>query len=432
MVQHMKKLTLLLLTFIPFIGFSQGWLIGISLSNTTPSGCDAITATITGYQQCGNSTATVVSTVVNGATATITIDDVLPGPICLPSLVQFSLTSGSFTLPSGADTVIVILLWNGQFKESMQTTVSVSGGGFSSQSIDICQDDSLFVGGAWQTQAGTYYDTLFGTSCDTVIETILGFKQYETVDKSTSVCFGDSAFLGGAWQHIPGIYADTLDMSMGCDSIFLTTLSVVNTDSTIKTPTICEGETYWAGGANQTVAGTYYDFHTNSAGCDSIVKTILTVDDVPNKPSIQPIGQDSLRSSVGGTHYDWFFNGIKLGVHTRSISLDFYGDFQVLVYNNNCLSDTSEVYTAQDPTIGMGESGLTDYRIYPNPADGQFIVEGFGMIELRLLDLKGDEVLHHLLIDGLNKIILPDLAAGLYIVEVSSTSGVERSRVVIQ
>ncbi len=40
---------------------------------------------------------------------------------------------------------------------------------------------------------------------------------------------------------------------------------------------ICEGESYYAGGANQTTSGLYSDFYFAANGCDSIINTDLTV-----------------------------------------------------------------------------------------------------------------------------------------------------------
>ena len=42
--------------------------------------------------------------------------------------------------------------------------------------------------------------------------------------------------------------------------------------------TICEGESHFAGGAEQTESGVYFDTFKNSAGCDSTVTTNLTVE----------------------------------------------------------------------------------------------------------------------------------------------------------
>ncbi|PJB15137.1 MAG: hypothetical protein CO118_04955 [Flavobacteriales bacterium CG_4_9_14_3_um_filter_32_8] len=97
------------------------------------------------------------------------------------------------------------------------------------------------------------------------------------IPQTAQICQGDSILLGGAYQTSSGVYTDNLTTTNGCDSIISTTLTV---DPTITIPVnaaICQGDSILLGGAFQTAAGTYYDTYTTSLGCDSIIETTLTV-----------------------------------------------------------------------------------------------------------------------------------------------------------
>ncbi|MFK7773309.1 MAG: hypothetical protein AB8F94_14270, partial [Saprospiraceae bacterium] len=78
-------------------------------------------------------------------------------------------------------------------------------------SAEICQGDSLFVGGAWQFIAGNYSDTyMTADGCDSIVNTNLVVNSIFSQNIPMEICQGDSLFVGGDWQFINGNYPDTL------------------------------------------------------------------------------------------------------------------------------------------------------------------------------------------------------------------------------
>ena len=144
--------------------------------------------------------------------------------------------------------------------------------------VVICQGESILLGGSNQTQPGLYYDTLQSVNnCDSVIATTLIVNPSYEVAIAASICESGSILLEGTLQTQAGIYRDTFTTVNNCDSIITTTLSVNPTAETNLTAEICEGETYFVGGASQTLSGIYYDTLNTSLGCDSVLITALTV-----------------------------------------------------------------------------------------------------------------------------------------------------------
>jgi gliding motility-associated-like protein len=144
--------------------------------------------------------------------------------------------------------------------------------------VSICEGDSLFAGGGWQTESGTYidaYQTVMG--CDSIITTILDVGDMISVNVNETICQGESIFLEGAWQTDPGVYHDTVSTSVGCDSVYITNLSVADTFEVTNTISICEGDSVWCGGGWQTQAGLYTDNLSSIWGCDSVIHTDLSV-----------------------------------------------------------------------------------------------------------------------------------------------------------
>lgn len=79
---------------------------------------------------------------------------------------------------------------------------------------------------------------------------------------------------------LPGTYIRTIPNTAGCDSIITLHLTI-NKKTTEQNIAICEGSSFFAGGADKTLSGTYTDTLQTSLNCDSIVTTHLTVHPVP-------------------------------------------------------------------------------------------------------------------------------------------------------
>jgi len=161
----------------------------------------------------------------------------------------------------------------------VNTTLTVNPIYVINQTAEICQGDSILLGGTYQTVAGTYYDVYQSTlSCDSTVATTLTVNPvYNTPLPSVSICNGDSALIFGNYESIAGTYSITLQSVNSCDSIVTQELIVNPTFNTNANAVICQGDSILLGGSYQTVAGTYFDTLTSNLGCDSIVATTLTI-----------------------------------------------------------------------------------------------------------------------------------------------------------
>ena len=147
-----------------------------------------------------------------------------------------------------------------------------------SLNVSICSGDSLFVGGAWQTTTGVYTDSLLGIlGCDSIVTTNLNVSNFVTSNATATICSGDSIFLGGAYQFNSGSYSDTNQTSSGCDSIVVTQLFVNQPTIDSLAATICNGDSILLGGSFQNTAGWYVDSLQSVIGCDSVIYTNLSI-----------------------------------------------------------------------------------------------------------------------------------------------------------
>ncbi|MCG8475631.1 MAG: hypothetical protein MI784_09170 [Cytophagales bacterium] len=142
----------------------------------------------------------------------------------------------------------------------------------------IFQGQSLFVGGAAQTESGVYTDSLLTAgSCDSVIVTQLVVVPPLVSRVDTSICEGDSILLHERYVSVPGNYADTLRASTGNDSIVMTTLNEFPSYIINNTIEGVEGQSFLIGGVLRDSTGVYTQYLTTGRGCDSTVIDHLTI-----------------------------------------------------------------------------------------------------------------------------------------------------------
>ena len=273
-------------------------------SFTLATGCDSIlTTTLTVNATSSDSVNRIIcpgdSSFAQGAWQTIagTYIDILPNSNGCDSVVTITLdvtnpinTTASIQICSG-DSSFLQGAWQtitGSYVDSfiasggcdslMTTTLTVLSLGTSSTAAFICSGDSILLQGAYQTTAGSYFDTLTATNgCDSIITTTLTVNSISSSSVSVVICSGDSVFLEGAYQYSAGTYFDTLTGGNNCDSIITTILTFASSDSSLTAASICFGDSMLLQGAYQTTAGSYVDSFSNAGGCDSVVTTNLTV-----------------------------------------------------------------------------------------------------------------------------------------------------------
>lgn len=94
---------------------------------------------------------------------------------------------------------------------------------------------------------------------------------------AVSICNGDSILIGGLFRNTNGIYPDTIPSAAGCDSFLQVTLALVDSFRVDIAPSICFGSVFTINGNSYSTSGTFREVLPSSGGCDSIVVTTLTV-----------------------------------------------------------------------------------------------------------------------------------------------------------
>ncbi len=145
------------------------------------------------------------------------------------------------------------------------------------------------------------------------------------------------------------------------DSVVLA--SAMNMNYTV-TASICEGETFNAGGSAQDTSGTYVDIYTTANGCDSVVTTDLTVYALPTATA--SVSDDSIcegdmvtltATGPSGASFAWDNAGVldnSAIAEPSATPADGVTTFNVTVSKNGCSTEASiDVYAVISPVVNV-------------------------------------------------------------------------------
>ena len=270
---------------------------------------------------------------------------------------------------------------------------------------------------------------------DTVSRSIQVFKTFDTTS-TIGICQGDSVFLSGAYQNTPGVYYDSLFTKEGCDSIVFTTLTIDSAYNINESASICTGITYiFPDSATSTISKVHTSFLTSTTGCDSIVITTLTVNNVDTSISISGT---TLTASAVVSSYQWLDCGNSYDVINGDTTQNFTpfsnGSYAVEVTDNGC-TDTSACITIS--TLGIDQNSLfNSVAIYYNPNSEMFVVEvefeAKTEFLIQLINITGQIIYSESINASSSKrdINLSRYAKGVYALKVVSDGGVVTRKVV--
>lgn len=303
--------------------------------------------------------------------------------------------------------------------DSFQITINSSY--FLAQALQICQGDSIMLGGAFQTTNGVYNDTSATINgCDSIISTTLTVNPVVVSQTTAGICQGDSILLGGGFQTTAGVYYDSLTTSLGCDSIIETTLTITP-QNTIVIDTVlplCFGDdivltatgsgngtiTWYADAAGTIVLGTgsplvipstsigMFTFYASEVGgCDSPIDSVqVVVGGVQAVINANPTsGSTPLNVFFGngsttgfGISYTWDFgNGNTDTIFEPSQVYNQTGTYIVtLIVTDGICSDTATV-----TITAIGESVIIIPNVFTPNGDGSndmFMVGGENLEEV--------------------------------------------------
>ncbi len=194
--------------------------------------------------------------------------------------------------------------------------------------------------------------------------------------QTLALCEGNSLTVGTHVHDTTGIFYDTLSSVMGCDSVIKTNLTITPATPVHNPQNICSGQSYNINSHSYSTPGNYTDTLHNALGCDSIVVTDITVTVVDTSVIVNGITLTSNASAL--CTFQWIDcgngNSPITGANSGSYTPMANGSYAVVVRNGGC-RDTSLCYNIF--SVGNVDKPLeSELSISPNPSKGQFYISG--------------------------------------------------------
>jgi len=253
--------------------------------------------------------------------------------------------------------------------------------------------------------------------------------------QTANLCPGQTVSVGTNTYSSAGTYTDVLSNAAGCDSVVTTTVNQLASSTFSQTIDFCEGGSVTVGTSTYTTSGTYTDILTNAEGCDSTVTTNLTVYSNPTPVIDNTAGLDSVcensssllltASPSGGTFSGSgmsgsTFNPLTAGVGTHIVTYS-------LTDGNGCTGEDQLTIVVIDCSVEISNSELNEFKLYPNPNNGNFVISGLAVgSSYQILDKQGKLVRSDMVNSEREEISLKNVSDGIYFLKISA-SGKETS-----
>jgi len=246
---------------------------------------------------------------------------------------------------------------NGCNLSSDEVEISVLSNQIADNIQTICGNDTLLVGSSSYSNSGIYIDTLIALNgCDSIVTTSLTVSSVFESFNLHNICSNEQITVGNNVYDISGTYVDVLTAANGCDSV-VTTIININDSFSSNLHNICQGETLIVGNNEYNSTGIYLDTLLSTNNCDSIISTEVIVHPIysfVNKFNI--CEGDSI--IVGNSDY------FSEGYYIDTLSSQFGCDS--IIYTIINLLERSY---AIDTQVSSGEYTWIDGQVYSSPND---------------------------------------------------------------
>ena len=209
------------------------------------------------FNSVGNYKVKLIATSVNGCIDSIVRNiSVVPLPVISP-------ITGNKNICKGQSELLQNSTPGGTWKSMKPSIATISNGGLLT---------AIFPG-----NDTIKYIVSNSNGCTDSVFYVVKIIATSSSTTTASVCRGSSYLFNGTSYKIPGTYPRHLINAAGCDSVATLVLTEKLQSSSIISDAICSGGSYYFNGVNYTASGTYMNHFTNAVGCDSIAILILNV-----------------------------------------------------------------------------------------------------------------------------------------------------------
>ncbi len=352
-------------------------------------------------------------------------------------IVDFDPGAGVFTLnsntiPSGWETFILKLDFNGDFKWAF----NFAGPGLDMGS-SICTDQTGYVYSTGVFTGPTDFDidtSVYAFTTMGAIDIFVHKIGQCTSDASVLIDSACSSYVINYQTYTnTGTYVTYFTNTSGCDSI-VTMYLTIGSLSTVATMTQSACNSFTLNGQTYSNSGSYTQTLTNSIGCDSLLTLNLTITALNTTIAQSAF---SLWSNAAGATYQWIRcenNALIAGATNQGYTTTTGGSYAVIVSNGTCM-DTSACYAMN--ALGMDDNTLPGFiHFAPNPVYDKIIITSDQELQnasLTISNLFGQTILERSHLKGKQFTFdLSNQAKGIYLIELNEDGKMERVKIEVR
>jgi len=306
--------------------------------------------------------------------------------------------------------------------------------GVSSQQFEICDGNTITVGGSTYSNPGTYIDVFqdINNNDSIVITSIvvidvnaevqftapefiavdLTADSYQWVDCNTGNSIGNNSIVFNPLQS--GWYALVATKNNCSDTSNCFHINIIDT-------TICQGETISIGTNNYLNQGVYHEVLTSFFNQDSIIRLTLDINLVDT--SITLSTNSILSNNINATSFQWYDCNSSTNILNESSNVYNYtsnGSYALIVEENGCI-DTSNCIQIMNVGIDPLNFNKPPY-FFPNPTTDNLIFSGLAHpIEYTISTLSG-KIIQNGKVE-IDQTLKLHISAGTYIIQIMNHLG---------
>ena len=194
----------------------------------------------------------------------------------------------------------------------------------------LCSSASYKVGNHTYTKSGVYRDTFKRfNGCDSFVQSTLKFISDTTTSQSISICQGDSIKVGKHIYKSTDNYTDSLKKFWGCDSVIHTKLNVYPKYNLPKLIRLCPKESIVINGVNYSQSTSFKYRYTSVNGCDSVVEYNIIKSDLESMFDIDSTKNPAIsfnNVSKKDVKFYWKFDQNSIDSTHRNVTKEYPND----------------------------------------------------------------------------------------------------------
>jgi hypothetical protein len=277
--------------------------------------------------------------------------------------------------------------------------------------------------------------------CDSTITLHLYVRPQLASTINASICQGQTYTQNGFNQSSTGTYYRSVTSpTTGCDSTITLVLSVLNGgDTTNIYDNVCSGAEYHDNGFDITnpAQQTYFRSETNEGGCQYTIALHLIINNVAVPANLTASFANTkveLSWSGNADIYELYRNDEMISNQNNTTFIDDQvTPNQQYCYKVKAIMGDCESSFTQDVCVmtnGLEDIRVSEFKVYPNPAENVIYVEGENFERVVLYDLNGKEVMNIANSGDKMSIDLSRLPQGAYTLQIINNNIVSTKKVI--